>query len=138
MSKTIRLPIILFFIGACSSGKREVTIFSVPSSATPQQLEKNGFMVMRNLNALGKIDKRHDGRVQSCFMDLGYAIASASFASEDSTEMIRYTITTDAKPFRELTGLKAADYDEVEIEGEDYRVELNEENGHVVLKRLGF
>jgi len=122
------LTIIVF--GSCRQKPEEVSIFSIPENATPVELEHNGFMVDRyKMN--GKVC------IGSCFLDQGFAQVGVSYNSNDTTKIRKYIIRVDAKPFRKLTGIKAKEYSNVEIEGVHYNIQQNGTTGTLYLKRLG-
>lgn len=126
---------LIVLVSACS--EREVSIFSIPSSATPAQLEANGFVLQRDLNLFAEIDKHHDGKVESGRLELGYALVEVYYPDEDETEMTAYVIHIDCKPFEKMTGFKAKEYAVLELEGYEYQVQMNQGGMSLLLKRLG-
>jgi hypothetical protein len=130
----IYLVIFLGFIISCSNKNREVTIFSIPTASTPSKLEENGFSVIRDNFSSGRYSP-DGGEVEFCGLDLVYANVYASY-DEDTTAIARYVIRIDKKPFEKMTGLKAKNYESVEIEGFDYKVE-EETSLSLKLTRLG-
>lgn len=133
----ICLPALLSFLAlSCSNRNEEVSIFSIPTDATPFEFKKNGFRVERDLNFWGKTDSHHHGEVEGCYLDLGYATVSVSYAG-DTTVVDRYAIFIDRKPFEKMTGFKAKKYRSLTIEGYKYQVDVTKDNLSLILKRLG-
>ncbi len=122
-------------LASCSNKEREVSIFSIPSGATPSELEANGFWVDRDLNFRGETDSHHDGKVNFCNLELGYACVHVSY--DDDDQMKRYIIQIDCKPFEKMTGFKAKAYKELEIEGINYQVEKDRGGLSLKLTRIG-
>ena len=131
---------ILFFllpIVVLSCSDKEVTIFSIPDDAKPSELEKQGFLIMRDLNFNGAIDRWHSGKIQYCELDLAYARINISYPDNDTLHFDRYVINIDIKPFEQMTGLKAKDYESIEIDGFKYKIKMSDTKMSLVLNRLG-
>jgi len=129
--------LLILALTACSVKEKEVSIFAVPTTATPSELEENGFRICRDLNFSGEVDRDHRGEILFCDLELGYASAHARYPEHDTSRFRKYVIFIDCKPFEKMTGFKATNYTSLEIDGYPYEVKLTPNNMSLEMKRLG-
>lgn len=131
------IAFLLLTISCFSCSKKEKTIFNIPLTATPSELEKNGFTIERNLNFLGKTDGHlFDGKIDRCVLDQGTCVVSVSYPENDTNYISEYNIHIEYLAFKLLTKKEPKSYKKLELDGVNYKVTDHLKARYLTLKRL--
>lgn len=134
-SKLIASLIIILCCISC--GKKEKSIFNIPLTATPSQLEKNGFEIVRNLNYFGKVDPpMYDGKIDRCVLNQGTSVVSVSYSGNDTNKISNYIITMEYLAFKLLAKKKPKSYRKLELDGVHYCITDHPRARFLTMKRL--
>jgi hypothetical protein len=119
-------------LNSCSDKPDEVSIFAIPSDAIPSELSVQGFRCYDDYSAR----KLKPDDILHFSFDMGYGSVHINYLGEDTSTIYKYEIFMDEKPFRLLSGLKAGEYEKVEIHGYPYKVSYSPGIFHLQIKRL--